>query len=156
IVNGLIVTGQIAPVLSIRTLEAADRAHPKSIKVTPPLGRISLEIPVQRPITLCGNKLVRGKCEVVHPDIPVTGFREFARRQAEYPEFFQPLRKMTGKAPLLLFEPWNMSVAEQSDSVGPHLDHFIHCGDKALHCLVWKPKDQVDVDAVKAQAPAAV
>src|SRR5215469_7666558 len=125
IADRFIIARQIPPVLSVGTLEGADRADSKSIKVTSAPGRIALEIPVQRAVTLRCDELVRWQGEVVHPDIAIAGFRELARSQAEYPELLELPRKMPSKASLLPLEPGNVSVTEQGNPVRPHRYHFV-------------------------------
>src|SRR5262249_18603286 len=132
IVNSFVVGRQISPVLGVSVLESADCADPESIEVAPTLGSIALEVPVQRAVTLRGHELVRRQGEVVHPDVPIAGFRKLAGSKAEYPELLELLRKMSREAPLLLLEPGNVSVTEQGNPVRPHPHHFAHSVSKAF------------------------
>ena len=144
-------TRDVAMILRVGILNAADRGNAHAVKVGAGFGGIALEIAVEGAIVLRDGELVAGPREVVHADVQVTSVDKFGQAGAEDFEFLHPFGKMRGEGALLFFEPGDVGVAEEGDAIGSEGDDLVDGVGKAIGGLVGEAVDEVDVDAVEAE-----
>src|SRR5882762_3229287 len=88
---------------------------------------------------------------MIHADVEVSGFEKFEESDAEDFEFFHALGKMRGKGALLFFQPRDVSIAEEGDTIGSEFQDLIHGVRETVGGLKGQAVDEVDVDAVKTK-----
>src|SRR5262249_13257375 len=87
----------------------------------------------------------------VHTDVEIAGFEKLQQPGTEDLKFLHAFRQKRGESALLLFQPGNVSVAEERDAVGCEFDDLIDSVRKRFRVLVRQAVDQVHVDAVEAE-----
>src|SRR6266704_639982 len=149
--DGFLPRGDVAIVLRVGVLDAADGGDAHAVEIGAGFGCVALKIAVQRAVLLGDGQFVAGLREVVHADVEIAGLEKFEEPGAENFKFFHAFGKMRSKRTLLLFEPGNVRIAEESDAIRSELKDLVHGMGKAIRRLVGQTVDQVDVNAVKAQ-----
>src|ERR1700722_10900183 len=88
---------------------------------------------------------------MVHADVKVAGLNKFHQAGAEDFKFLHAFRQMSGEGALLLFEPRDMRIAEQRDTVGLQLKNLVYSVAKTFRRLIRQTINEIDVDAVEVQ-----
>ncbi len=93
-VDGFFPAGDVAVILRVGVLDAADGGDAHAVEVGAGFGGVALEIAVERAILLGDGKLVAGLGEVVHADVEIAGFEKFQEAGAEDFEFLHAFGKV--------------------------------------------------------------
>src|SRR6266513_1173299 len=115
--HGLFPGRNIAVILRIGVLNAADGGDAHAVEVGARFGGVALKIAVQRAVLLRNGKLVPRLREVVHADVEIAGLKKLEQAHAEDLKFFHAFRKMRGEGALLLLQPWHVRVAEEGYAI---------------------------------------
>ena len=102
-VDGFFPGGDVALVLGVGVLDAADGGDAHAVEVGAGFSGIALEIAVEGAILLRRGEFVAGFGEVVHPDVEIAGFEEFEETGAEDFEFLHAFGEMAFEGVLLFF-----------------------------------------------------
>jgi len=94
---------------------------------------------MQRAVLLGKGELVAGLGEMIHADVEVSGFEKLEESDAEDFEFFHAFGEMCGEGALLFFQPGNVSVAEERDTIGSEFEDLIHGVREAVGGLKRQP-----------------
>src|ERR1700675_3747379 len=88
---------------------------------------------------------------MIHADIEIASFEKSQQARAENFELLHAFREMAFERTLLLFEPGDVSVAEERYAIRREFDDLIDGVGKGFGGLVGKAVDQVDVYAFEAE-----
>lgn len=75
--DGFFPIGDIAMILGVGVLDAADRGDAHAVEVGARFGGVALKIAMESAILLGDGEFVTGLGEMVHADIEIAGFEEF-------------------------------------------------------------------------------
>src|SRR5579859_6120853 len=150
-VDGFFPAGDVAVVLGVGVLDAADGGDAHAVEVGAGFGGVALEIAVERAILLGDGEFIAGLGEVVHADVEIAGFEKFQEAGAEDFKFLHALGEMARERALLLFEPGDVGVAEESDAVGSEFEDLLDGVGEGFGGLVGEAVDEIDVDAIEAE-----
>ena len=115
------------------------------------VGRIALEIAVERAVTLGLRELVVGTREMIHPDEEIAGIGQRLRHHLQDVEFFGRRRKIfLVDAPLRLEHLRQVRIVEDRQPVWLRLENGLECSAKTLDALERQTVDQVNTDGTKA------
>src|SRR5216684_1781631 len=149
--HGLFPGRNIAEILGVGALNAADGGDAHAVEVGARFGGVALKIAVERAVLLGDGELVAGLGEMVHADVEIAGLEKFEQAHAEDFEFFHAFREMRGEGALLFLQPRHVCVAEESYAVRGESENLIHGVGESDCRLVGKAVNQIDVDAIKAK-----
>ena len=95
----------VALVLRVGVLDAADGGDAHAVQVGAGFGGVALKIPVECAVSLGDGEFVAGFGEVVHADVEIASFEKLEEAGAEDFEFLHTFGKMAFEGVLLFFEP---------------------------------------------------
>src|SRR5437764_2252928 len=147
--------GNVAVILRISRLNAADGGDAHTIEVGACFGGVALKIPVQRALLLRNGQFITGLGEMIHPDIKITRLDKLQQAGTENLELHHALGQVSDERALLFLQPGNMRVTKKRDAVRAEADDLIHRVCKTLGRLVRQAIDQIHVDALESQTPGA-
>src|SRR5690348_14781877 len=145
--------GNVAVVLRVGRLDAADGGDAHAVKVGARLGRVALKIAVQRARLLRDCKFVAWFGKMIHANIKVTGLNELQQACAEDLELHHALGQVSDERALLFLQPRNMSVTEKRDAVWAKANDLVHGMREAFGRLVRQAIDQIHVNTLESQPP---
>src|SRR6266567_6480075 len=99
--HGLFPGRNIAVILRIGVLNAADGGDAHAVEVGARFGGVALKIAVQRAVLLRNGELLAGLREMVHADVKIASLEKLEKAHAEDFEFLHALREMRGERTLL-------------------------------------------------------
>src|SRR5437588_2872496 len=149
--DGFLPRGNVAVVLSISVLNAADCGNAHAVEVGARFGRVALKIAVQRAVLLRNRQFVPRLREVVHADVEIAGLKKLEQANAKDLKFFHAFRKVSGEGTLLLLQPRHVRVTEKGYAIRGQSKNLIHGVGKSICRLVGKAVNQIDVDTIEAE-----
>src|SRR5579859_2516152 len=87
--NGLFPLRQLALILRVGILNAADGGYAHAVQISASLGGVALKIAVQRALLLGNSQLISRLCKVVHADVQVSGVQKLKQAGAKDLELLQ-------------------------------------------------------------------
>src|SRR5215468_6034178 len=88
---------------------------------------------------------------MVHANILVAGLDKFQQPRPENLKLHHAFGEMRHKRSLLLFQPRNMSVAEERNAVRAEANDLVYGVREALSTLIRQSINQIHIDAVEAK-----
>src|SRR6267378_5559045 len=149
--HGLFPGRNIAVILRIGVLNAADGGDAHAVQVGARFGGVALKIAVKRAVLLRNGQLVPKLREVVHANVEIAGLEKLEQAHAEDLKFFHAFREMRGEGALLLLQPRHVRVAKEGNAIRSESKNLIHGVGKSVCRLVGKAVNQVDIDAIEAE-----
>ena len=113
------------------------------------IGRVTLEVAMQRCLARCDCKIVIGLCEMIEADRHIVRSLETRRRSELLVQALARIGKIIIlDEPLARHHPRHMCIAEQRDAIGCHVQGFVDAFEHGFCGLSRQAIHQVEIDAL--------